>query len=140
VLPQFRARDRAQALFILATLKGYFTNFYPALLHCDKDRYIETWALVRCPRPFQTQGARQAVMQPTLVAHTCLSAAWCCTCCPTLMSHTPSFATSCTPATTAAQTLHPCYVAALTATPARFSFRVVVVRRRARSGGFDSRS
>jgi len=64
VLPQFRARDRAQALFILATLKGYFTNFYPALLHCDKDRYIETWALVRCPRPFQTQGARQAVMQP----------------------------------------------------------------------------
>lgn len=30
----------------------YFTNFYPALLHCDKDRYIETWALVRCPGPF----------------------------------------------------------------------------------------
>jgi len=79
-------------------------------------------------------------MQPTLVAHTCLSAAWCCTCCPTLMSPTPSFATSCTPATTAAQTLHPCYVAALTATPARFSFRVVAVRRRAWSGGFDSRS
>jgi hypothetical protein len=52
VLPQFRARDRAQALFILATLKGYFTNFYPALLHCDKDRYIETWALVRCPGAF----------------------------------------------------------------------------------------
>ena len=41
-----------KALFILATLKGYFTNFYPALLHCDKDRYIETWALVRCPGAF----------------------------------------------------------------------------------------
>ena len=53
---QFRAQHRAQAIFILATLKGYFTNFYPALLHCDKDRYIETWALVRCPGPFSDPG------------------------------------------------------------------------------------
>ena len=53
---QFRARNRAQALFILASLKGYFTNFYPALLHCDKDRYIEIWGLVRCPGPYSDPG------------------------------------------------------------------------------------
>ena len=41
-LPQRRAQDRAAALFVLATLKGYYINFYPALLHCDADRYIET--------------------------------------------------------------------------------------------------
>ena len=55
-LPQRRAQDRAAALFVLATLKGYYINFYPALLHCDADRYIETWALVRCPGPRSDPG------------------------------------------------------------------------------------
>ena len=59
--PQSRAPDKAAALFVLATLKGYYTNFYPALLHCDADRYIETWALVRCLGKFSDPGTAAGV-------------------------------------------------------------------------------
>ena len=40
-----------QAIFILATLKGYYQNFYPAYNHCDKDLFLETWMLLNCLEP-----------------------------------------------------------------------------------------
>ena len=39
------ACSRERALFILATLKGRYDNFYPACNHCDHDKHLESWML-----------------------------------------------------------------------------------------------